>query len=461
MKSFTCGFGFVLRAITKALPVVLLIVMFLLFVPVSLLAQSPVYWVPLKDVPDFGAVEWGLASFARRALQEAEQAGAEMVIFEIDTFGGRVDAMLFIKDAILRSPLKTVAFINSKAWSAGVFIALAAEIIIMSPDASIGAAEPRGGLEEAEGPDPKMVSAIRAQIEALAETRGRDPEIFAAMVDRGVEIPGLVKAGELLTLTATQAVEHGAADGVARNRQEVLDFLRVSAPVVTVEPSWSETLARILTHPTIIPILLMIAFGGIFMEMMAPGFGFPGAVGVTALILFFGGRFLAGLAGWEPLLLFLLGIILLAIELLVLPGFGVAGISGIASLTVSLYLVLRTTTILLPEVVFGQLFFYIALLAGVFLVFLTLLPDNPIWKRIGLYKKLKDRVVPEEEKLNYRTLVGKPGRAVTVLRPSGIMEIDGKRYDVVSQGDFVSTGETVVVVEVHGNRIVVRPERGE
>ncbi len=428
----------------------------------SVAQQQKVFWVPLKDVPDVGAVEWGLASFVHRALQEAEREGAQAIVFEIDTFGGRVDAMLFMQDLILKSPLRSVAFVNSKAWSAGVFLALSCETIAMAPDGTVGAAEPRGGgQEDAVSPDPKIVSAIRAQIEALAEARGRDPLLFAAMVDRTIVIEDLVGEGELLTLTASRALERGAADFIARNRQEVLEQAGLEdMMVVDMEPSWSESLARFLTHPTVIPLLLLIAFGGIFMEIMTPGFGLPGAAGLIAMVLFFGGRYMAGLAGLEPLLLFLVGVILLALEILVIPGFGVAGVSGIGALVASLYLVLRETTILLPEVAVTQLLFYIGMMGVVLLVLLVWLPENPIWKRLGLFKKEEDKVVPEETLMNYPSLVGKNGVARSVLRPAGIAEIEGKRYDVVTRGEFIEQDEAILVEEVQGNRIIVRRQKG-
>ena len=441
---------------------IILIVGILLSFPLNAEGKTIVFWVPLKDIPDFGAVEWGLASFARRALLEAQKQGAEVVVFEIDTFGGRVDAMLFIKDLILRAPMKTVAFINSKAWSAGVFLALSCEVIMMAPDGSIGAAEPRTGQETAETPpDPKTVSAIKGQIEALAEARNRDPILFAAMVDRNIEIEGLKEKGELLTLTATTALERKAADYVARNQQEVLEKLNIKEPVIiSLSPSWSETLARILTHPTIIPILLFIAFGGIFLEIMTPGFGVPGVAGIIALLLFFGGRYFAGLAGWEPLLLFLAGIFLLAVELLIIPGFGITGITGIGVLVISLYMVLRTTSVLFWEVALSQLLFYISVMGGIFLILLFFLPNNPIWKRLGLYKKDQQKEIPEEKILSYQNLIGKKGITKTILRPSGIVEIEGKRYDVVTRGEFIEPGKVVFVDEVQGNRIIVQIERG-
>lgn len=441
----------------------IILILIVLSIPLSAYsAEKPVvFWVPLKDIPDFGAVEWGLASFTKRSLLEAEKQGAEIVVFEIDTFGGRVDAMLFIKDLIMQAPMKTVAFINSKAWSAGVFLALSCQKIIMVPDGSIGAAEPRTGQETAETPpDPKTVSAIRGQIEALAEARNRDPQLFAAMVDRNVEIAGLKEKGELLTLTAATALERGAADHLAQNQQEVFKALGLEDPiVVTPSPSWSETLARILTHPTIIPILLLIAFGGIFLEIMTPGFGFPGIAGIIALLLFFGGRYFAGLAGWEPLMLFVAGILLLALELLVIPGFGVTGITGISALVISLYMVLRTTSILFWEVAFSQLLFYMAIMGGIFLILLFFLPNNPIWKKLGLHKKDQEKEIPEEKILNYQSLVGKKGITKSMLRPAGIVEIEGRRYDVVTRGEFIEPGKMITVDEVQGNRIIVQIER--
>jgi len=437
----------------KAL-IVFFILVILLAVSSSALAEQPIIWVPLKDIPDVGAVEWGLASFVKRALEEAQRRDAQAVIFEIDTFGGRVDAMLFIKDLIFKAPVKTVAFVNSKAWSAGVFMALSCEKIFITPDGSIGASEPRSGQEDVEKPDPKTVSAIRAQIEALAQARERDPTIFAAMVDRNVEIEGLKEKGALLTLPAYLALQHKAVDGIARDREEVLEQLGFDGPLISLTPSWSELLARFLTHPAIVPLLLLLAFGGIFLEIMTPGFGIPGAVGITATALFFGGRYVAGLSGWEPLILFIAGITLLAIEILVIPGFGIVGVSGIVALVMSLYLVLRTTRILFRGTVVLEMLLYLAIMGVIFLVGLFFLPKNPIWSRLGLQEKVSP---PEktQETSPYRALLGQVGKAKTILRPAGVIEIDGKSYDAISRGEFIRAGEKVVVDEVRGNKIIV------
>lgn len=432
-----------------------MVILFVLASHIAFSGERPIFWVPLRDLPEFGAVEWGLASFTRRALEEAVRENAQLVVFEIDTLGGRVDAMLFIKELIVRTPVKTVAFVNSKAWSAGVFLALACEKIFMVPDGSMGASEPRGGTEDVDKPDPKVVSAIRAHIEALAQLRGRDPLLFAGMVDRSVEIPGIKEKGNLLTLSAYMALDKGAIDGIAQSREEVLTKLGLEGPVVILAPSWSETLARVLTHPAIVPLLLFLAFGGIFLEIMTPGFGIPGTVGVASLLLFFGGRYMAGLAGWEPLLLFLLGIVLLALETLVIPGFGVTGFTGIGMLLVSLYLVLRTTRVLFPMGALLESFFYLALFGGIFLFLLFFLPSNPIWRKIGLQEQSPKEETPGDVASSLIT-PGKKGIAKTVLRPAGIVEIEGRPYDVVTRGEFIEAGKRVVVDEVQGNKIIVR-----
>lgn len=429
----------------------------LLFVP-AFAFSGTIFWASLKDIPGIGAVEWGMASFVQRVLKEAEEERAEAVVFEIDTLGGRVDAMLFAKDAIFRSPVKTIAFVNSKAWSAGVFLALACERIFIVPDGSIGASEPRSGGEDIEKPDPKAVSAIRAHIEALAEARGRDPRIFAGMVDREVEIPGVKEKGTLLTLSARRALELGVVDGIARGQEEVLEKAELRGEVVTVDPSWSETLARVVTYPAVVSVLLFLAFLGIFLEIMTPGFGVPGIVGIASLLFVFGGRYLAGLSGWEPLLLFLAGMLLLILEIFVIPGFGVTGVLGIAAMGGSLYLLLRTTEQLFSlSALFGT-FWYLALAGGALLLFLLFLPYNPLWRKLGLREQSpKGENAPEASP--YTGLLGKEGRAKTVLRPAGMVEIEGKVYDAMSRGEFIAAGEAVVVDEVRGNVLVVRRER--
>ncbi|MCD6156244.1 MAG: hypothetical protein J7J32_04310, partial [Candidatus Atribacteria bacterium] len=187
---------------------------------------------------------------------------------------------------------------------------------------------------------------------------------------------------------------------------------------------------------------------------ITPGFGVPGIVGITATALFFGGRYIAGLSGWEPLLLFIAGIILLAIEVLVIPGFGIVGVSGITALIISLYLVLRTTKILFRGTAILETFLYLAIMGIIFLIGLFFLPKNPIWNKLGLQEKSPSSQGIQEIS-SYQRLLGKTGKARTILRPAGVIEINGKSYDAISRGEFINAGEEVIIDEVQGNKIIV------
>src|SRR5690606_34845138 len=238
----------------------------------------------------------------------------------INTFGGRVDSATRIKDAVTAMPVPVVAFVTQRAWSAGALIALGARYVAMAPGTSIGAAEPRTA-------DEKTISALRKEFEAAAEARGRDPLVAGAMVDADIEIEGLVEKGQVLTLSAQQARELNFIDFVGVRRAEVMEaFGVVASDWIDMEPNWSERVARFLTDPTVSSILLTLGFLGLLTEMTSPGWGVPGTGGVIALALFFGARFLAGLAGYEMILLFVGGLLLILLELFVIPGFGVAGV---------------------------------------------------------------------------------------------------------------------------------------
>jgi membrane-bound serine protease (ClpP class) len=283
-----------------------------------------------------GVIDLGLAPFVERVLDEATTAGAAAVILEINTFGGRVDAAVLIRDALLRARVRTVAFVNKRAISAGALIALAAERIAMADGGTIGAATPveigRPGAP-AQPVAEKTVSYMRKEFRATAESRKRPALLAEAMVDGDVEVPGLVDKGKLLTLTTEEALKHGLADVRADTLPAVLASLDLAgAQVRHATQTWAETLVRFLTHPVVSSLLMTIGILGIIVEIRTPGFGVPGALGILSLALFFWGHWLVRLAGWEELLLFGAGIILLAIELFVTPGFGVTGVLGLFAL---------------------------------------------------------------------------------------------------------------------------------
>lgn len=407
-------------------------------------------------------IDLGVAPFVQRVLDEAAAADAGVVILQIDTFGGRVDAAVLIRDALLDARVPTVAFVDRRAISAGALITLAAGKVAMASGATVGAATPvllgqPGG--EAQPVSEKSVSYMRKEFRATAETRQRPPLIAEAMVDVDVEIPGLIEKGKLLTLTTDEALKHGIADFRAENVESVLQSIGLAgAEVRRASETWAETLVRALTHPVVSSLLMTLGMLGLIVEMRTPGFGAPGFVGLASLGLFFWGHWLVRLAGWEELLLFAIGLGLLLLEIFVTPGFGVAGSVGLVAIAAGLGLSVvgagATWAAVLSAVVRVALSM-LAALAG-FLVLLRLLPHLPVGRRLILGTELDAAEgfasAPEDD----RRLLGKTGRAVSTLRPAGIALIDGTRVDVISDGEFVEAGASLEVVRVDGNRVVVR-----
>jgi len=401
-------------------------------------AARIVYTLPIQ-----GEIEPGLAVFVARGLALAERNHG-VVLLEINTFGGRVDAATEIKDLIFRSKVPVIAYVSERAWSAGALIALAAPKIAMAPGSSMGAAEPRP-MEE------KTVSALRAEFEAAAERWGRDRRLAAAMVDASVVVEGLSEAGKILTLSAQDALDYGMADLMAGSVHEALVLSGYDVyELVELKPHWAENIARFLTNSTISSLLLTLGFLGLIFEITTPGWGVPGTAGLICLGLFFGGRYVAGLLGWEAILLFLVGLLLLLLELFVIPGFGIAGILGILGVFGSIILAfgdLQTALINLSIVL-------VVTIAAVILLWKRL-SQSRLWKRLVLSHS-------ESPQAGYRApadlshLVGKQGVAITPLRPSGTGVIDGQRYDVVSDGGFVKAHTRVEVVLTEGTRVVVR-----
>ncbi|MDW7710488.1 MAG: NfeD family protein [Deferrisomatales bacterium] len=420
--------------------------------------ERPVVYVAQIE----GIIDLGLAPFVSRVLTEATDREASALVLEINTFGGRLDAAVLIRDALLEARIPTVAFINHRAISAGALIALAAEKIVMAGGSTIGAATPvavGAPGAEAQPVGEKTVSYVRKEFRATAESRGRPPLIAEAMVDADVEVPDLVEAGKLLTLTTEEALVHGVADARADSLGALLAHLELTgAEVRRPSPTWAENLVRFLTHPVVSSLLMSLGILGILLEIRTPGFGVPGAVGIASLALFFWGHWLVQLAGWEELLLAALGIALLVLEVFVLPGFGVAGVLGIVALVAGLGLTLVGAGATWNAVVAaaGRVAVSLLLAIGASLVLLRVFPKLPLGRRLVLDTELPVNAgfgsAPEAD----RHWLGKQGVSLSPLRPAGIAEIDGERVDVVSQGELIDAGQPIEVVRVEGNRVVVR-----
>ncbi|MDF7825272.1 NfeD family protein [Pontiellaceae bacterium B12227] len=434
--------------------------------------QTPlVYIIPIKKT-----IEPALLYVVRRGVDEAVRNKADAIIFEMDTPGGRVDSAEGIINVIKHTDIPVYTFVEHEAYSAGAIIALATPNIYMAPGAVIGAAtplmmSPQGGVQELpDAVEEKMTSAVAAMVRATAEQGGYDPKMAEAMVRADMEysIDGEVisEKGRLLTLTNTEAERLVGEDqrpllskGTAEDVDDLLKILGLeNAEKNILEVTGAERVARFLANPAVTMILMMVGFGGLWLEFKTPGFGLFGILGISFLLLLYFGQHIAGLAGNEDILLLFLGIALLAVEIFVIPGFGFAGISGIFCIFVALVsmmvenmpgtwrpISLEPVTFSTPLLtVFGSfaLVTVLMLLAGRFL------PETRAFQHLTL-----DEVVPDaEEDLS---LLGLEGLSHSDLRPGGSAYFDGRKLDVVTQGDYIPRQTEIRVIEVHGNRIVV------
>jgi membrane-bound serine protease (ClpP class) len=424
------------------------------------LAQQPRPVVYVASVE--GVIDLGLAPYVQRVLDEAAAANAAAVLLDINTFGGRVDAAVRIRDALLDSQVRTIAFINKRAISAGALISLAAQQIVMAGGGTIGAATPvqLGQPGSAALPvEEKTVSYVRKEFRATAESRKRPPLLAEAMVDADVVIPGLVEKGKLLTLTTDEAIQHQLADFRAESLEQALQVVGLAGAEIRRLPvNWAERVVRFLTHPIVSSLLVSIAMFGILIELRTPGFGIPGALGVTSLGLFLWGHWLVQLAGWEELLLVLAGVVLLVLEVFVIPGFGIAGAAGIVALLAGLVLSMLGSgnTAQLLMLVSARVVFALLVALGASLLLLRFMTKLPVGRRLiletGLPAGQGYASAPESD----AHWLGKQGTAWSVLRPSGIAEFEGQRVDVVSNGEMIEPGTRIEVIRVDGNRVVVR-----
>jgi membrane-bound serine protease (ClpP class) len=431
---------------------------------VSAQTSTPVVFA----VPIEGMIDLGLAPFLSRTIGEAKEAGAAAVLLDINTFGGRVDAAVAMRDTLPNSPVRTIAFVNQRAISAGALIALACETLVMTEGGTIGAAAPVvGGAGESKPADEKALSYVRKEFRATAEVRKRPPEFAEAMVDADVEIAGVIAKGKLLTLTTSEALKHKVADLSAPTVDAALKVAGLSgAEVRYARQTWAETFVRFLTNPIVSSLLMSLGLLGLLVEIRTPGFAVPGTIGLLSLGLFFWGHWIVRLAGWEELLLVSIGVLLIALEVFVLPGTTLAGIAGVVAVVAGLGMTLvgagATATVIVGAL--GRVAIALLLaMAGTFAL-LRVLPRLPFGRRLvlatGMQASLGYVSTPKgDHRWNQRL-----GTAVSPLRPAGITEIDGIRVDVVSDGGFIEPGAAIEVTRVDGNRIVVRrasPHRKE
>lgn len=498
-----------MRRKTDLLGYILLLIVGCFSVNGSLFAQDTalVYVIDIRN-----EIGTGLGTYISDGIQLAEKAGADAIVFDVDTPGGRVDSAVNIIRAIQDTQIPTIAFVNRQAISAGAMISIACNQIVMTSGGTIGDSAPVNiqGQEVGE----KAISYIQGTIRATAERENRNPDIAEAMVDKelvlvklkdgqiikllpeeyatreeeGEEMEILCAQGKLLTLSTRQALAYGFADAEAETltallaqyqivevagtrmplteeaimrRQREYGFSEVNrlktlidARITKVRATLADKIVFFLTNPFISSLLLSLGLLGIFIEIRSPGFGVPGLLGLICVGLFFGGHMLTRIdAGWA-FLLFMLGIALIALEIFVIPGFGIAGILGIVLMLGSVFFVFDGAYNLSTAVLWLSI--SVILTSVLIILAAFLLPETRLFQRFALSTVMDtDMGYHSASAEDFQAYLGQSGTALTPLRPSGTARIADRRVDVVTVGDFIPQNSNVKVVEVEGSKVFV------
>lgn len=398
------------------------------------------------------------------AIEEAVEKQADIILIEMSTYGGLLESADSIRTKILNSPIPVYVFINHNAASAGALIAIACDSIYMTTGSSIGAAT----VVDQEGkvvPD-KYQSYMRAMMRSTAEASGRDPNIAEAMVDPRIEIEGVIDSGYVLTFTASEAVKNGYCEGIAEDTEEVLALAGIKEyEIIEQELSPMDKIIGFLISPVVSGILIMVIVGGIYFELQAPGIGLPSIAAILAALLYFAPLYLEGLAEHWEILVFVVGIILIAVEIFAIPGFGVAGISGI-------FLVITGLTLAMIENIgfdfrpvnfnnFISSFFLVIISIFVSIVssyFITksLFGRNRIFGSLALETVQSTEDGYTTSDISYQEMVGKRGVAHTILRPAGKVMIGGEVYDATALTGYVEKGEAIEVARYEAMQLFVK-----
>ncbi|PJA96881.1 MAG: peptidase [Ignavibacteriales bacterium CG_4_9_14_3_um_filter_34_10] len=431
-----------------------ILILFFLYFSVSFAQSREVYIVAIDD-----EIDLGMAPYVKRVINDAEKNKAKAIIFRINTFGGRVDAATQIKDAILNSKVKTVAFIDKRAISAGALIAISCEKIIMTSGASIGASTvvDQAGKKQSE----KYQSFMRSEMRAAAEKNNRKPEIAEGMVDERIVVEGLVDSTKLITLTTEEALKFGYSDTTLNDLAQVLSYLNLkTAKINQTNFNVGEEILKFINNPIVSSLLIMIGLVGLFTEVKTPGWGVPGTAGVIALTIFFGAGYILELASAIEILLFVIGFIMLIVEIFVIPGFGFVGVGGIIMMIAGLFLGLISDFPVISWIDISNAIIQLALtfvFTGIFISFiLKFLPKTEIFSKLVLSKMIDSTSGYISNEPQISELVGKKGKTLTDLRPSGTAQINNDKIDVVSESEFVLKNSSIVVVKVEGSKVVVR-----
>lgn len=429
-----------------------------LFINIFALAQKPVaYIIEVKE-------EINASSFKRisKGLKEANELDAKYLIIHLNTYGGAVDAADSIRTTLLNTSIPTAVFIDNQAASAGALISIACDSIYMRQGGSIGAATVVNQTGEAM-PD-KYQSFMRAMMRATAEVNGRDPRIAEAMVDPSVYIEGIIDSTKVLSFTHEEAIANGFCEGVASSVEEAIAQFIPSGDYVIHKQKLTimDKILLFFLTPFIQGLLLMVIIGGIYFELQTPGLGFPSIAAITAAVFYFSPLYLDGLAqNWE-IVVFVLGVLLILAEIFVIPGFGIAGVSGIILMITGLSFAMIDNSlfyyegnfdfiVIIKPVSIVMLSAFLSLVGSIYLAGKFL--NSSFLPGLSLKTVLKESEGYGISDLSLPTLVGKTAVACTSMMPSGKIEINGKWYEASLENGLAVKGDNLIVTRSEGGRL--------
>lgn len=416
----------------------------------------------------------------KMAFAEADSLNADLVIIDMNTYGGEVGAADSIRTFLLNAKIPVYVFINDNAASAGALISIACDSIYMKPSAKIGAATVVNQSGE-QVPD-KFQSYMRATMRATAEAQGkdtviingdttlvwkRDPNIAEAMVDPKLYVENVSDTGQVLTFTATEAMANGYCEGIVNNIPEILESVGIEEYTLKrYEPSTMDKIIGLLINPFVTGILIMIIIGGIYFELQSPGVGFPIIAAIIAALLYFAPLYMEGLAEYWEFLIFALGVILMLVEIFAIPGFGVAGVAGIIAMITGLTLSMVDNELLRDFEFSGEGMNILMKAFGVVVLSSMLGLIASIWTAskvlrttsfaslvLGADQKVEEGYLGVDSK--QKTLVGMTGEAYTVLRPSGRVLVEGEIYDAKAEFGYINKGDKVKVLRYETGQVYV------
>lgn len=401
------------------------------------------------------------------ALEESININADYVIIDMNTFGGALQDADEMRTRILDFEKPIYVFINNNAASAGALISIATDSIYMTPGASIGAATVVGP-DGAAAPD-KYQSYMRSIMRSTAEAQGRDPRIAEAMVDESLEVDTISPAGQVITFSTFEAIRYGYCEAAVESIDGLLERAGIDDyELIRFELDPSEKIIAFFINPVVSGILILIILGGIYFELQTPGIGFPILASLIALVLYLTPYYLNGLAANWEILAFFAGIGLLALELFVIPGFGIAGVGGLVLTIGSLILVMLNNDFFdfqfvpIEEVYVAISSTLAGLLGGVIMMIFggVRLVNTKFFKSVAL-EDVQDRLQGYTANFRTETLMGKKGTTYTVLRPSGKILIEGEIYDAYTRGEYIDKSSEVVVIDESGTSLKVKKAEPE